>query len=312
MTSPQHCKNDCKRRVLFFEASSTAGFTLLELSIVVVIVGLVIGGVLVGQSLISSAGVQATITQIQKYQTAVNAFDYKYGYLPGDISAKAAAGYGFAARGQYAGEGDGNGVIEGNNSNGAGENNGTYESMGETVMFWVDLSAANLIDGTFNTATSNVYPTFSGGGNLTATSTPSLNAYFPATKQGAGYVYVYSANSVNFFGLTNASLSIQPNGPSYTFPGLTVYQAYSIDAKVDDGYPQTGNVLAQLIFNGIYWAVTSPNTDGVVHGPNAGTASYGAYYTCYDNGGNSANPMQYSMEEHGGTGVNCALSFQFQ
>ena len=75
------------------------GFTLIELSIVLVIIGLIIGGVLVGRDLISAAGVRAQISQIEKYQSAVNTFRGKYGYLPGDISDPTAQQYGFAARG---------------------------------------------------------------------------------------------------------------------------------------------------------------------------------------------------------------------
>jgi prepilin-type N-terminal cleavage/methylation domain-containing protein len=55
-------------------------FTLIELSVVLVIIGLIVGGVLVGQGLIRAAGVRATITQIEKYNQAVNAFRGKYGY----------------------------------------------------------------------------------------------------------------------------------------------------------------------------------------------------------------------------------------
>src|SRR5580692_12405602 len=76
-------------------------FTLIEMSIVLVIIGLIVGGVLVGQDLIRAAGVRAQISQIEKYNTAVNTFYGKYGYLPGDIPAEPAAQFGFAPRGTY-------------------------------------------------------------------------------------------------------------------------------------------------------------------------------------------------------------------
>ncbi len=47
------------------------GFTLIELSIVLVIIGLIIGGVLVGKDLIKAAEIRATISQINKYNHAV-------------------------------------------------------------------------------------------------------------------------------------------------------------------------------------------------------------------------------------------------
>src|ERR1700678_1068516 len=81
-----------------------SGFTLIELSIVLVIIGLIIGGILTGQDLIKAAEARAQISQIEKYQTAVNAFYNKYGYLPGDIPNPYASQFGFQSRRQYAGE----------------------------------------------------------------------------------------------------------------------------------------------------------------------------------------------------------------
>src|ERR1700746_416796 len=85
------------------------GFTLIELSIVLVIIGLIVGGVLVGQDLIRAAEVRATISQIEKYNTAVNTFRGKYNALPGDLNAAAATAFGFSGRGIPPGAGDGNG-----------------------------------------------------------------------------------------------------------------------------------------------------------------------------------------------------------
>src|ERR1700691_726671 len=104
--------------------ASQSGFTLIELSIVLVIIGLIVGGVLVGQDLIRAAEVRATISQIEKYNTAVNTFRGKYNNsIPGDMNSANASTFGFAARGAFAGEGDGNGVIEGISANAASDNN---------------------------------------------------------------------------------------------------------------------------------------------------------------------------------------------
>src|ERR1700712_2724582 len=92
------------------------GFTLIELSIVLVIIGLIVGGVLVGQDLVRAAAVRAQISQIEKYNTAVNTFYGKYGYLPGDIKDPDATRFGFASRnpnGGQPGNADGNGLIQG-------------------------------------------------------------------------------------------------------------------------------------------------------------------------------------------------------
>lgn len=60
------------------------GFTLVELSIVLVIIGLLIGGILVAQSLIGTAKVAATVSQLQQFDAGVMSFKEKYRNLPGD------------------------------------------------------------------------------------------------------------------------------------------------------------------------------------------------------------------------------------
>lgn len=120
------------------------GFTLIEMAIVLVIIGLIVGGVLVGQNLINAAAVRAQISQIEKYNQAVNTFYGKYGALPGDLNQQVATTFGFAARGTgcgATGRGDGNGVIEGARYGGCmteGTPLGIFQGQGETVVFWVD------------------------------------------------------------------------------------------------------------------------------------------------------------------------------
>lgn len=62
------------------------GFTLVEIAIVLVIVGLLLGGVLKGQSLIQGAKVSNTVKQIQGLQTAVLGFQDRYQALPGNLT----------------------------------------------------------------------------------------------------------------------------------------------------------------------------------------------------------------------------------
>src|SRR3982751_5469946 len=118
------------------------GFTLIELSIVLVIIGLIVGGVLVGQDLIKAAEIRATISQIEKYNASVNTFRTKYNGMPGDLTADNAAAFGFVPRTGTAGRGDGNGLID--TSTGTGQVFGQ-----EPALFWNDLSVANLVDGNF-------------------------------------------------------------------------------------------------------------------------------------------------------------------
>ena len=60
------------------------GFTLIEIAIVMIVIGLVIGGVLVGRDLITSAEIRRLIKQPEQFDTAIMAFRLKYNCLPGD------------------------------------------------------------------------------------------------------------------------------------------------------------------------------------------------------------------------------------
>src|SRR5690242_18571300 len=124
------------------------GFTLIELSIVLVIIGLIVGGVLVGQDMIKAAQVRATVAQYEKYNAAINTFRSKFNGMPGDLTS--ATNFGMVARASATGVVNGNGLIE--STDGAVEASTTVAG-NETVLFWRDLSYSNLIDNSFTTAT---------------------------------------------------------------------------------------------------------------------------------------------------------------
>lgn len=268
------------------QTRSESGFTLIEMSIVLVIIGLIVGGVLVGQNLISAAAGRAQISQIEKYNQAVNTFVGKYGAKPGDMKQADVTRFGFTAaptRAGGQGRGDGNNLIEGYD----------YSAFaidvcqgGETLWFWEDLSAnAGLIDGTFSTATDAAF-----GSTITD---PTL--YLPQAKINKYMnVYVYANNGYNYYGLS-AFGQIAASNVLSSSPILSVAQAYAIDKKMDDGLPTTGNVLAQYVSSVSYVVTLAPN------------AATPSSTTCYD-----TTSLSYSITQNGGTGLNCALSFQFQ
>jgi prepilin-type N-terminal cleavage/methylation domain-containing protein len=103
------------------------GFTLIEIAIVLVIIGLLLGGILQGQSLINSARVRNLISQVDGVKAAFYGFQDRYRALPGDFT---------QATTQIAGaskDGDGNGQIDAT----------------ESIAVWDHLSHAGFITGTY-------------------------------------------------------------------------------------------------------------------------------------------------------------------
>lgn len=87
------------------------GFTLVEISIVIVIIGLLIAGVIQGKSLIQSAKVSNAITLAQDISVALNAFKQQYHMLPGDMGITTEVP-GISAGCQYTGGSTNNGLID--------------------------------------------------------------------------------------------------------------------------------------------------------------------------------------------------------
>jgi len=86
--------------------SAEAGFTLVEIAIVLVIIGLLLGGILKGQEMITQAKIKNVINDFNGITAAMNSYRDRYRTLPGDDN---------AAAGRWAGSfsGNGNGVFDG-------------------------------------------------------------------------------------------------------------------------------------------------------------------------------------------------------
>jgi prepilin-type N-terminal cleavage/methylation domain-containing protein len=109
-----------------------AGFTLVEIAIVMVIIGLLIGGVLKGQAMIQNAKVKRVVKQADELRASIMTFFDKYGVYPGDENLANVP----------PGGGDANGDANGQMGNTAAERGDLY----------VDLSLADLISGTYTGA----------------------------------------------------------------------------------------------------------------------------------------------------------------
>lgn len=119
------------------------GFTLVELAIVLVIIGIILGAVLKGQEMINSAKIKRCYSQEQEITAAIYAYYDRYQRYPGDDN-------GAAARWAGAVDGDGNGQIAGT---GATRFNCAAGSTVEACNMWDHLRRANLITGAAGTVT---------------------------------------------------------------------------------------------------------------------------------------------------------------
>ncbi len=126
-----------------------SGFSLIELAIVLVIIGLLLGGVLKGQELINSAKAKNMIADFKNAQIFIYGYLDRYRALPGD---DIAANVHVAA----ANNGDGDGIIEGGWNDAAADGGGT-----EAVLFWEHVRLAGLWTGS-----AGGLPTNSAGGRI--------------------------------------------------------------------------------------------------------------------------------------------------
>lgn len=208
------------------------GFTLVELSIVLVIIGLLIGGILVAQSMISSARLNSFVSQMQQLDIAVNNFKNNYKYYPGDSPLNEPAG-------------NGDGYILHDNSS---DINREDDFTGEIAGAWKQISDSGMINKT--------YLGTSGAG------TPGVD--LPEAKYGNSKIGIYIATAGDdlgdtidspgeaFFYLCNKNIAnagarmcgdtVNDPGHDRALDSFTAMEAKTYDTKIDDSKPLEGFV----------------------------------------------------------------------
>lgn len=208
------------------------GFTLIELAISLMVIGLLIGGVLKGQELINNARNLKIVRDMSGYKTATMIFKDTYGYLPGDVpnptthlpncaTGTACAGIGWIM------QSPGNGIFDA-----AGYFNipgvPWFQQIhqiyaAEPEQFWHHLMAAQMI-------------------------TSQTLAYGSVESAAEGmylFVHSYAGTVVGNPIDTRNYLVLSPQGRfSWGTPGITPSVAEYIDQKLDDGKPYSGDVRA--------------------------------------------------------------------
>lgn len=211
----------------------SAGYSLLELAVVLAIVGLLAGGIIAGQGLLRGAELKSISASAQRYQTAIIQFRQQYSGLPGDI--RNATNY-WGAASCPNGPGSGTATCDGNG-------NRLIERWDEMYRSWQHLTNAKLISGNL----SGTYTDVGGRG----VGVPGEN--IPADRlPGSGWSMLsLNPNSDSEFGYSDAStrvanwLVVGMNSTSdyAVLPLVRTADAYEIDLKVDDGKPGSGSVL---------------------------------------------------------------------
>lgn len=181
-----------------------SGFTLIELSIVLVIIGLVVGGVIVGSDMIRSSEIRSAQSDVEKIRSAVNLFRTKVGGLPGDT--RKASTY----------------ISGATNGNGNGKIDPSTTDNGEEFHAWIHLASSGLLEGSYDGTKDSVLQS---GLN---------NGYYRLSYQSPVYGksgHMISLNAFNpTFGIAHLAI-------------LSPDEVYSMDLKADDGLADSGGIM---------------------------------------------------------------------
>lgn len=230
------------------------GFTLVELALVLVIVGLLTGGILKGREMIENARVTSTVAQVKSYESAVTAFYDIFNVLPGDMpNASDRIANCPAACNAPLLTGDNNfigaqtwttSVLWPNQVTSPLNALPAVAVGAETQLFWVHLYKMDLITGVTDAP-------------LRSSGTLTWAESHPASRIGGGFVVGYNngatppgaATPSATAGMTGTVLVLQQSvtGGIQTTRGtqpLTPARAAQIDRRMDDGLPHSGLVRA--------------------------------------------------------------------
>jgi prepilin-type N-terminal cleavage/methylation domain-containing protein len=213
------------------------GFSLVELSIVLVILGLLVGGILSGQSLIRASELRGVSTDVQRITAAVMTFRDKYIALPGDMINASAYWSAQANGGKAAACGDtessGKATCDGN---GDGEiDNPQTDGVWEKLRAWQHLANAGLMEGSYR-------------GAPNAADDALLGSHWPVSKFKPGG-YEMTHWTTNMYGNPPAHFIKIAKRAAADDTGLNggllkPEEGWNLDQKMDDGKSDSGRLVA--------------------------------------------------------------------
>lgn len=220
------------------------GFTLVELSIVLVIIGLLLSGVMAGKTLIDQSKLQKILSDIKEINVATNQFMLKYGYYPGDIPDASSLFNCSADQGNNVCDGNGDGLIGycgtgfSHGSSDCSSSCGGINMAGREGIRAVEhLHLAKFIDYSELTNIGQGY------GGTRCKAWVGSNTPESALGDDSGYLFgdVWgNGAALNITVGKNTSAGSGKLGP--WDPIFTPAQAFSLDKKIDNGLPNTGHV----------------------------------------------------------------------
>lgn len=219
------------------------GFSLVELSIVLVILGLLVGGILAGKSLIRASELRGIVRQHQSYAAAIHAFRDKYFAIPGDMrnatSFWGSTACSVAATGTATCNGNGDGLIA------AGD---------EGFRFWHHLANAGLIAGSYSGVAGPANATWDAiiGTNVPTASIANVGwsaVSIVYDNGGFGIPAIYGdIPSANYDYKINQLQLGREYTDYWTIGGfLKPEEMWNLDTKLDDGKPGTGILISTYI-----------------------------------------------------------------
>jgi prepilin-type N-terminal cleavage/methylation domain-containing protein len=220
------------------------GFTLVELAIVIVIIGLLLGGVLQGQELIKQAQVRNNVKRIQEISSAIATFYGKYNNLPGDMPIARANAF-LAVSG-----GDGNGQLE-------------WNGIADSQFFWLHLTAAKMLNVVKNdntTFTAASYSRFAKFRNDRGGSGNTMPGMMYASTTDI-YSTIFGTEGINIGNAITLSTML-PTGVAQ-YAAFTADETRIMDEKIDDGNAITGKFRGANARAAGTYALTTCNNSGV-------------------------------------------------